>query len=168
MADDEYELLPQKLISDLKYDVEALKKKLTEPDTKTNELILEIESLKDSIHELHTIFQKALDQTQEEDLGNIIKTVNEKLQTVVSQNETIARGMIAISDKVEEWMKKQNPGAAGPSLVQHSMGMPTPTGRVAPRPMMSVPAMAEEADFPPPPPEMSSDKKKRSLGGLFK
>ena len=39
----EYEILPHKLISDLKYDVEALKKKLTQPDAKANELILEIE-----------------------------------------------------------------------------------------------------------------------------
>ena len=44
MADEEYEILPHQLLSDLKYDVEALKKKLSQPDAKANELILEIES----------------------------------------------------------------------------------------------------------------------------
>ena len=61
MADDEYEILPHQLLQDLKYDVEALKKKLTQPDTKSNELILEIESLKDSVHDLNDIFKKALE-----------------------------------------------------------------------------------------------------------
>ena len=62
MAEEEYEILPHQLLSDLKYDVEALKKKLTQPDNKINELILEIESLKDSIHELNIVFEKALQE----------------------------------------------------------------------------------------------------------
>ena len=39
MAEAEYEILPHQLLSDLKYDVEALKKKLDQPDSKANELI---------------------------------------------------------------------------------------------------------------------------------
>ena len=64
MADEDYEIIPHQLLSDLKFDVEALKKKLTQPDAKINELLLELESVKDSVHDLHTIFQKALEEVQ--------------------------------------------------------------------------------------------------------
>ncbi len=101
-----YEILPHQLIEDLKYDVESLKKKLSEPDAKTNELILEIETLKDSIHDLNGIFKQALEETKEEDIYKSIATLNQRIDDVVSQNETIAKGMIAISDKLEEFMSK--------------------------------------------------------------
>src|SRR3989344_9560500 len=97
MTDSDYEILPHKLLSDLKYDVEALKKKLTHPDAKAVELILEIESLKDSIHELTSIFERAIEETKAEDLS---KTIKDRLDSVIKQNETIARGMIAKSESV--------------------------------------------------------------------
>ncbi len=119
MADKSFEILPHRLLEDLKFDVEALKKKLTEPDSKAEQLILEIESLKDSIHDLNTIFGKALEQTKEEDVFLAIKKLNERIDTVVTQNETIARGMIAISDKVEEFVKGGKPAAMQPSIPSH-------------------------------------------------
>jgi hypothetical protein len=109
MADKNFEILPHRLLEDLKFDVEALKKKLTEPDSTSEQLILEIESLKDSIHDLNSIFGKALEHTKEEDVFIAIKKLNERIDTVVTQNETIARGMIAISDKVEEFVKGSTP-----------------------------------------------------------
>lgn len=183
--DDEYEILPHQLLADLKSDVEALKKKLTQPDNKADELILEIESLKDSIHELTSIFQKALEATKEEDVSKSMKLFNDRINNIVSQNETIARGMIAISDKLEDFMTRQ-PGQptvtiqAQPQMsVRHNMGtpsMPGTPGRFAPMPPM--PPMGMESamnpsegtgdigmDFPPPPPGMA-EKKKRI--GLFK
>jgi len=166
MADEEYEILPHKLLSDLKYDVEALKDKLTKPDTKANELILEIESLKDSIHELNTVFEKALEQTKEEDVDKVISSISERLKTVVTQNETIAKGMIAISDKLEDFMEKQSSQMQMPppqmrAPMQHSMGTP-PTGmsRSAPRFELEAPPMPE--GLPPPPPS------KKSRNGLFR
>lgn len=171
MADEDYEILPHKLLADLKYDVEALKTKLTSPDSKTNELILEIESLKDSIHELNVVFEKALEQTKEEDVDKTIHSLNEKLKTVVMQNETIAKGMIAISDKLEDFMasqvspmrtQMQSPSPRVP--VQHSMGIPpTEMARMAPRPEFEAPpmSMSGDDDFPPPPP------RKKMRSGLF-
>lgn len=168
MAYDENEVLPSQLLVGLKNEVEALQKKLAQPDAKANELILEMESLKDSIHDLTNLFQKALEETKEEDLSKVIKTVNERLDTVVSQNETIARGMIAISDKVEDWINKQrgsSPMTSAPAMgqgqsapVYHSMGMPQMGSRNAPRPMGGAPDLG---DLPPPPPQMN---KKRTLG----
>jgi len=192
MEQQDYEILPHQLLSDLKYDVEALKKKLSQPDTKMQELILEIESMKDSIHELNTIFKQVIEETKTEDPHQDIKTMREKMETVLSQNETIARGMVAISDKLEDFMghskpvpTNQPPGlakgivaesptiapSAGPTMSgQHTMGPPQmPGSRVAPSvgineqpPNLGEPSM----DFPPPPPGNGGAKKKRV--GLFK
>jgi len=174
--DDDYEILPHKLLEDLKYDVEALKNKLSQPDNKIQELLLEIESLKDSLHELTAVFNKALEQSGEEDLGKLLKSV-------VSQNETIARGMIAISDKLEDFMGRNKatimpttmPRPVSASLppaahqqaytgVRHTIGMPPTSGpgKVAPMPQMPGMSFGIDNDFPPPPPGMA---KKR--GGIF-
>ena len=118
-----YEILPHKLLEDLKFDVEALKKKLTEPEAKTNELILEIETLKDSIHELNGIFSKALEHAKEEDAFKAIQRLNERIDTIVTQNETIAKGMIAISDKLETFMKHQN--RSGQTVLGNTFGTVT-------------------------------------------
>ena len=181
MVEEEYEILPHQLLSDLKTEVEALKKKLTQPDAKANELILEIESLKDSVHELNVVFEKAMEEMKDEDAGETLKTIKEKLETVVTQNETIARGMIAISDKLEDFMKKQSvtlpatpvrpsfPTASyGQQMppIRHDMGMPSSgPGRMAPIPM-SITA-GDEDNFPPPPPSFNGGRK-RNVGGLFK
>ena len=166
----EYEILPHKLLADLKYDVEALKKKLTQPDAKANELILEIESLKDSIHELTTIFQKSLEEIQGE--GDVTKTMgdlNQRLDKVVSQNETIAKGMVAISDKLENFMRgntTRQAVSAQTNQVQHTMGMPSMPGpgRVAPRPAVPAPSQPPTPSMPPMPPPPMRPKKQ----GIFK
>lgn len=147
---EESEFLPHSLIADLKYDVEALKKKLSQPDTKTNELILEIESMKDAVHELNVIFEKALQELKDEDVSKTMQSIIEKLNAVVSQNETIATGMIAISDKLDDFMNKQTGRFPAPAAsLQHSMGLPSASGRVAPRPETAPMQMSN--DFPPPP-----------------
>jgi hypothetical protein len=179
MAEEDYEILPHQLLADLKYDVEALKKQLSNPNSKMQELVLEIESMKDSIHELNTVFQSALEDTKGEDPHKEIKLLKEKMETVLSQNETIARGMIAISDKLEEFMGKNLPSQkpsgptivpsrpismpSGPSVssppsqmpIQHTMGPPSSGPRTAPPPSMHdvPPGLGEPSmDFPPPPP----------------
>lgn len=147
---EESEFLPHSLIADLKYDVEALKKKLSQPDTKTNELILEIESMKDAVHELNAIFEKALQELKNEDISKTMQSLVEKLNAVVSQNETIANGMIAISDKLDDFVNKQMGRFSAPTaLPQHTLGLPSVSGRVAPRP--EAVSMQTPNDFPPPP-----------------
>lgn len=182
-TDEDYEILPHQLLADLKSEVEALKKKLTQPDAKANELILEMESIKDSIHELNIIFQKALEQTKEEDLVKVIKIINQKLDTVVTQNETIAKGMVAISDKLEDFMANQ--GQMGTGLmnkspmgtqVQHTMGAPQmPGSRMVP-PLQMESSLFPESEYPspmridapPPPPPPGAGSKKKLIGAIFK
>lgn len=179
MADEEYEILPHKLLADLKEDVDALKKKLMEPDKKANELILEIESLKDAVAELNEIFRKTLEEIKGED------SVAKDIKKIVGQNETIARGMVAISDKLEEFMIKfrqvspPTMSAPPPRMVapspafyspQHMMSPPvTPGPRFAPPPQMEPPLTASptlplkentEVDYIPSPPNRSPGGKK--------
>ncbi len=158
----EHEHLPHHLIVDLKHDVEALKRKLSQPDTKSHELILEIESLKDAVHQLNVIFEKALKEMKEEDIAKTFQTLTEKVNVIAVQNETIAQGMVALSDRLDSFMGKQmsRPAAQG-MQIQHSMGAPSMPGRMAPRPEMSMPS--EPAGFPPPPPGPGN----RKRVGLF-
>lgn len=192
MASDDYELLPQQVIQDLKYEVEALKKRLSAPDAKINELILEIESLKESIHDLHSIFQQALEQVKGDDDGHHkkLEQATEKIDNLLVQNETIAKGMVAIADKVDEFVMRQNkmPSQNMPSesmnnmpntsyTPQMSMGMPMMGGMTGPSRMAPTPnfndlppltpssSAADDDDFPPPPPGLTSGPKRR---GLFK
>ena len=194
MAEDnnEYEVLPHQLLEDLKYDVEELKKKLTQPDSKTQELVLEMESLKDSLRDLQEVFHKALEQTKGDDVGQTISSLRQKIESVVQQNETIAKALLTISDKLDDFMQGGKkglslPSAQGsmfpspsnsPSGMQHQMGMPAlPGQRMAPRtmggpsgftgmPMTSSPQFAGStpvSDLPPPPAPPSGMKRK----GLF-
>ena len=146
-----YNEMPQSsLLSDLKEDVDSLRRKLVKPDAKAEELILEIESLKESIHELTIIFQKAVELTKEEDLS---KTIKDKLEMVIRQNETIARGMVAVSDKVDEFVGRKmmtpSPSSALPPM-RHNLGQPPTMGRMAPMPTAHV--GMDEMQLPPPPP----------------
>lgn len=185
MTDDDYELLPHQVIGDLKDEVEALKKKLSAPDTKMNELILEIETLKDGIHELNTIFQRALQEIKGEDDDKKIQDLTTKVDSILTQNETIAKGMVAIADKVDDFINHQsgiNPRNITPPPMTSSMGMSTSQlnmglppmpgpGRMAPPPNFNdLPPYnqqnSSDDDFPPPPPGLTD--KKRSLGGIFK
>ena len=91
---------------------------------------------------------------------------------MITQNETIAQGMVALSDKLDALAGGRplaRPMSAPPMgmPVQHSMGAPNMSGRMAPRPEMSMPSMpnmsSEPAGFPPPPPGPGS----RKRVGLF-
>lgn len=179
MAGNDYEILPHSLLEDLKYDVEALKKKLQEPETKTNELILEIESLKDSIHELHEVFKKALDTTADEDVFAAMKNLNERIDAVVTQNETIARGMIAISDKVDQFIASSHAGSARPTAVASNAAVPQASGMpshtmqmsarpaqhstIPPAPSMGNPSAVGASGMPAPPPSPAKSTKRHGF-----
>ena len=80
------------------------------------------------------------------------------------QNETIAKALIAISDRMDDLINNRiGKPVQQTAQVQHTMGMPDiPGSRSAPRPMM--PQFSAPLDVPPPPPSFGGDKKR----GLFK
>ena len=143
----------KQILLKLKHEVEALKKNIADPSSKSRELVLEIESLKDSIHELNIIFQKALKETKEDDFSSALKVIKDNLGTLISQNETLARGIVALAEKFEGEEKS-------PRESQSFMGAPSFGNRVAaPKPNFSFSA-------PPAPPQpINLQKKKRT--GLF-
>ena len=161
---DEYELFPLKVLEDLKYDVEALKKKLSEPDTMAQELVAEIGDLKSAMKELNNIFKEALVDIKDEDSGKLLAALQNQIESVTTQNETIARGMIAISDKLEEFMKK-SPAPARSAVIQRA-----PPIQSGPPRMPSGPPMPPGPPSIPPPsmdaPPMPPPKPKRT--GIFK
>ena len=161
MMDNEYELFPPKLLEDLKYDVEALKKKLSEPDSAIQDLLVEVEDLKTQLKELNNVFTEALQEIKEEDSIKLLNSLQSKVETVNTQNETIARGMIAISDKLEDFMKKQKVSEPGVSKVHiHESSNSVP--RMAPSPGDIPPPPTTGPSIPPPP----AIKPKRQ--GIFK
>ncbi|MBS3169965.1 hypothetical protein J4210_05775 [Candidatus Woesearchaeota archaeon] len=151
--------VPHQVLDNLKQDIDDLRKKLTQPDTRLNELFLEMESLKENIHQLTGIFQRVLDGLKTDDPSKNLRTVIEKIDAVVSQNETIARGMIAISDRLGDVTARPSGGRVSPSRsalpypVQHTMGAPSGPSRLAPRPAMPTSPSFETNLPPPPPPE---------------
>jgi len=151
---DDYELFPQKMIEELKYDIEALKKKLMAPDKVAEELMAEIADLREEIKELHNIFQETLADIKEEDSGKLLKIMETKIETVNTQNETIARGMVAISDKLEDFMTK-NQGPTRMMPVQHTAIPPLDrqgmSGSVAPRTQAPLPPGYAGGPTVPPP-----------------
>jgi hypothetical protein len=156
---DEYEILPHQVLQDLKTEVESLKTKLTQPDAKANELILEIESMKDSIHELNEVFLKALEHAKGHEIGNTLTGLRDKVEMVTNQNETIARALVAISDKIDSLGTR-------PAPVQHSMGPPSMGSRVAPPMGAPTPMPAPPRGMPSPPSGIPPPPPKRK--GLFK
>lgn len=157
MNEADYEILPHKLLSDLRYDVEALKKKLTQPDAKAEELILEIESLKESIHELTTIFQRALEELKSE---NLTKVILEKLIKIEKQNEMVIFNQKSFSEKALE------SGDYSSGVMRASISTPLAKGKVTSRPF-------PYADITPPQPQMElrpplpPSQKKRTFGNTF-
>ncbi|MFH1683143.1 MAG: hypothetical protein ABIA37_05085 [Candidatus Woesearchaeota archaeon] len=146
---DEYEILPHKLLEDLKYDVETLKKKLSEPEAAGQELIAEMEDLKTTIKEMNNVFKEALQDIKEEDSAQLLAALQNKIQAITSQNEVIARGMVAISDKLEDFMGKHQTPLPVESRI------PPPSNN-----MFSAPPVTP-GSLPPPP-------IKKARTGLFK
>lgn len=104
-----------------------------------------------------------------------------KIETVNTQNETIARGMVAISDKLEDFMGKNQGSARIAPAGQHTAVPPlgarppmSPPRQGAPTPQMppgytgpTVPPPGAAA-MPPPPPGPNAPAPKAKREGIFK
>ena len=136
------EVVPYQLIEDIRYDIEVLKKKLSEPDDKINNLILEMDAFKQSIHELNDIFRAALRESKDEDI------LKNQMSALLKQNETLAAGIIALSDK----MDTPHPAQSAPKPMAPPMQQ---------MPRMPKPRMPE----PMPPPPLPG--KRSALSNIF-
>lgn len=90
---EEYQIYPTELVETLEKEVKALKEKLFQPDSHIQELIIEMDGLKEEIKQLKEIFKKALEATGEESSLN--------LEKLFEQNEKVAQAILAMNDKLE-------------------------------------------------------------------
>lgn len=171
MAEDEYEIMPHKAISELRDELARLKK--NPAGAAGDSLQHSIESLSFKIDRLMDIFKegsRTLSEELEEEASLIkkIKPMFDKIEQIIEQNEKIATGMVALADLVkgEKPEKKEAPPDIGPPGMGPAMGPPPGMGPplgVPPPPMGVGPMPPPMPAGPPPGPPPAPPKKK----GLF-
>lgn len=162
------------LLTHLRHEVDDLKKKLEHPAAQTKELLLEMESLKEAIHELNAIFKKALKEAKDDDLSGSLRALKEDMKTVLYRTETLAQRLGPLADVhrapapprpgVQRPPFGQMPPSPVPGMLPHRMGAPSLPGlRMAPPPLPenSMPNPTGTAALPPPPPPPSARKERK-------
>ena len=162
------------LLTHLRQEVEELKKKLEHPAAQTKELLLEMETLKDSIHELNGIFKRTLKEAKEEEVGGSLLSLKEDMKTVLRRTETLAQGLLALSEQHSGTMMPRS--SARPTtptfnptpsaMLQHRLGVPPLPGlRMAPLPLApeAASSLSSSSPLPPPPPPPSARKERKIL-----
>ena len=163
MDDEEWEVIPHKILADLRDEVHLLKEKISQPSTR-KDMSDAMVDLKQSIDQMQSIFKVALETTEKDSNAEIMA----KLATIEKQNEQIAQALVSIADLVEN--KREMPDLKMPTAmplmptpIAPPMRMlpPMPSMR-APPPLPRSPSMSQ---LPPPPP---APPKRGLLGKLIK
>jgi len=179
MAEDEYTLMSSKDVSELKQDVDYLKKNPLGGLKSGKSLQDSIDKLNENISELVEIFKEASDMMKAEEreadiIVKKIEPIEKRLEELSDQNQKIAKGILAVADMVGA---KEQPKPR-PALQVPRPGIPRP---MAPKPMMppmGAPPkpMPSMGGMPPPPqgppglPPLTPPKKEEKKGilSLFK
>jgi len=151
MADDnnseEYELIPEKEISELKEELKRIKEFEVQP---TKKLSVNFAELNVKIDRLLAIFEEAFRELKVEEGGltfqEKMKPLIERMDKVLEQNSQIAQGMVALNDVVSEL--KERIEVAGTMPVSNA---PPPE----PQEIM-IPARSQEIAQPPEMPMLPS------------
>jgi len=179
MADDDYDLLPHKQITELKRQMQELKSKVDRASPK--ELIDSMGAMTRSIDSLMTLFKQAADEMKYEEKEEILsggsehKAINEKLDKIMEQNKIIADGMVAVSDIIKGFAVKEKklPTPKPQPSFQPSMSAPSfPQPKFEPRfnapPMPPQPQMQQGPMEETPLPDLEEPKPKKGIFGMFK
>jgi len=168
MDKDDYTLMSSKEVSELKQDVDYLKKNPLGGTKAGRSLQDSIDKLNDNMNMLIEVFKEAADQLkmeehEEKHLLKRIEPIEDKLNELSDQNEKIAKGILAVADMVSA-KQQQKPASGFPSIKPLPKPMPRPMSRPMPKlpPMGSVPASLGGA--PPPLPTMLPPKKEEKKG----
>ncbi len=154
MADEEgeYEIVPEKEVEDLKKQVEEVRKNPLGSTPSGRELLKAVKELNESINHLTGLFQDAADSMKLEEkesdaIGKKLSPMLEKLDTLIDQNEKIARGIVSVADMVKEDLGRKKQQAPGPSTApgpqgpqpQQQMGRPPSSQSGQPGPQQGQP-----------------------------
>ncbi len=190
MADDEYTLLSSKEVSELKQDVDYLKKNPLGGTKSGKSLQESIDKLNDNMETLIEIFKEASDQMKAEEresdvIAKRIQPIEQRLDDLSDQNQKIAKGILAVADMVsakeqqQQRPRPQQPPQMRPQqqpMQRPAMAAPqqqnTPTSpRLPPLGGMPPQSPSQGMSMPmPPAPPMppKRDEKKGMFGGLIK
>lgn len=113
MPTDEYDILPRNSIERLKADLDNLKAKTQSmsSDSGNKEVIGSINELKTSINNLMTLFSTAAEEMKMDEAENLgvekkLGPLSRKLDTLIDQNQEIAKGLVVIADMIKEHFPK--------------------------------------------------------------
>lgn len=157
---EDYEILPQKEIQELKNELQKLKDFEITPSKKLGVQLVELNT---KLDKLLSVFEEASTALQLEEGGlsfkDKMKPVVEKMNKILEQNSEIAQGIVAVADLVKDLREEMNKGVTvkepalegpqPPAYPAPTFGPPAlPQGGMPPQgmPRMMMPGM------PPPPP----------------
>jgi len=154
MDKDDYTLISSSEVSELKQDVDYLKKNPLGGTKAGRQLQESIEKLNESISDLIEIFKEAHDLMKAEEkesdvIANSIAPIEHKLDELVDQNQKIAKGILAVADMVAANQQVH------PMQMQRPMPTPKPMAPMVmpkpmPRPTMEPPHIPATGGMPPP------------------
>ena len=150
--DDDYAIVPEKEVLQMKRDLESLKRNPLSGIDSGSDLITSMNNLTKAINSLIELFQKAAEEIRLEDRSSeaIVKKVEplfEKIDMLVDQNKKIAKGIVAVADMLEA---KQEEKPMQPQMQQQQAPYPRQP-MYGPAPMPPYPQMG---GYPQPQPLM--------------
>ncbi|MBW2964484.1 hypothetical protein KY363_03415 [Candidatus Woesearchaeota archaeon] len=151
MTEDEYAIVSKKEFLALKKEIERLKRNPLEGSESGENLQASIDNLNKSLNVMLEVFKQAaedmkLEEHDSEALSKQVGPLNDKIDTLIDQNQKIAKGIVAIADmvkeKLEELEKKQDEkprlpplgGGPKPPMPSRSAPMGPPPGPMGPPP----------------------------------
>jgi DNA repair exonuclease SbcCD ATPase subunit len=157
---DEYEILPEREIQDLKSELQKLKDFEIMPSKKMGVQLVELNT---KLDKLLSIFEEATTALQMEEGGlsfkDKMKPLAEKMNKILEQNSEIAQGIVAVADLVKDLREDLGKGVnireseiAPPAPASYPAGQfsqPMMPQRTMPQPMQGMRPMP---GMPPPPP----------------
>jgi hypothetical protein len=132
--EEEYAIVSKKEFLALKKELDKLKKNPLEGSESGENLQASIDNLNKSLNVMLEVFKQAaedmkLEEHESETLGKQMVPMNEKLDTLIDQNQKIAKGIVAIADMVKEKLEEMSAKA------EERPKLPPLGGGPAPRPM---------------------------------
>jgi hypothetical protein len=167
---EEWEMIPHKILSDLKDEVQGLKEKLDQPSLRSD-MISTILELKTQLKQLQNVIQTALDTIGKEEADPTLKAVTElqtKITNIEQQNAQIAQALVTVADLVENLNKGAMPRPQLRPMPPSSMMAPPrmpPPPNMPPRRMPPPQSRQPPMGLPPPPPPPQFE---APSGGMFK
>lgn len=139
MADDEeYAIVSKKEFLQLKKELDRLKKNPLEGSESGENLQSSIDNLNKSLNVMLEVFKQAsedmkLEEHETEMVSKQLGPINEKLETLIDQNQKIAKGIVAVADMVKEKLEEIEEAESKPRLPPLGGGPRPPAPFGAPR-----------------------------------